>query len=156
MAAGLPGFLEQREAQGRAVPSFVKRALQGYLKCGLLRHGFSRLVCDTCRQEQVVARPSGSMPSAPTGPTASCKDRGFCPSCLGRRMSDTAAHLVDRVLPAVKVRQWVLSLPMSVRLLCAFKPKALTAVVRELTRAAFACQRRRAPKLGLRNPRCGG
>ena len=70
-------------------------------------------------------------------------------------MSDTAAHLVDRVLPAVKVRQWVLSLPMSVRLLCAFKPKALTAVVR-LTRAVFAYQRRRARKLGLRNPRCGG
>ena len=70
--------------------------------------------------------------------------------------ADTAAHLVDRVLPAVKVRQWALSLPMSVRLLCVFEPKALTAVVRELTRAAFACQRRRAPKLGLRNPRCGG
>ena len=142
VAAGLPGFLEQREAQGRAVPSFVKRALQGYLQCGLLQPGFCRLVCDSCRQEQVVA--------------FSCKDRGFCPSCLSRRMSDTAAHLVDRVLPAVKVRQWVLSLPMSVRLLCAFKPKALTAVVRELTRAVFAYQRRRARKLGLRNPRCGG
>ena len=47
-------------------------------------------------------------------------------------------------------------LPMSVRLLCAFKPQALTAVVRELTRAVFAYQRRRARKLGLRNPRCGG
>ncbi len=30
-------------------------------------------------------------------------------------MADTAAHLVDRVLPEVPVRQWVLSLPFSLR-----------------------------------------
>ena len=155
VAAGLKGFLEQREADGRGVPWFVRKALQGFLKCGLLEHGFCRLVCDDCRQEQVVARPSGSMPSAPAGTSASCKDRGFCPSCMGRRMADTAAHLVDRILPDVRIRQWVLSLPIRVRLLCAFKPDALTAVVRELTRAIFAYQRRRARKLGLRNPRCG-
>ena len=40
--------------------------------------------------------------------------------------------------PDVRIRQWVLSLPIQVRLLCAFKPEALTAVVRELTRAVFA------------------
>jgi hypothetical protein len=129
VAAGLKGFLEQREADGRGVPWFVRKALQGFLKCGLVEHGFCRLVCDDCRQEEVVA--------------FSCKDRGFCPSCMGRRMNDTAAHLVDRVLPDVRIRQWVLSLPIQVRLLSAFKPEALTAVVRELTRAVFAYQRRR-------------
>ena len=41
--------------------------------------------------------------------------RGFCPSCGGRRMADTAAHLVDRVLPRVPVRQWVLTLPFCLR-----------------------------------------
>ncbi len=41
----------------------------------------------------------------------SCKGRGFCPSCTTRRMHDTAARLVDGVLPRVPVRQWVLSLP---------------------------------------------
>ncbi len=35
--------------------------------------------------------------------------RGFCPSCGGGRMADTAAHLVDRVLPEVPARRWVLS-----------------------------------------------
>jgi hypothetical protein len=30
-------------------------------------------------------------------------------------MSDAAAHLVDRVLPEVPVRQWVLSLPYPLR-----------------------------------------
>ena len=34
---------------------------------------------------------------------------------MGRRMADTAAHLVDNVFPHVPVRQWVLSLPIEVR-----------------------------------------
>jgi hypothetical protein len=39
------------------------------------------------------------------------KRAGFCPSCGTRRMVDTAVWLVDRVLPEVPVRQWVLALP---------------------------------------------
>ena len=46
----------------------------------------------------------------------SCKKRGFCPSCVGRRMSDVAAHLVDEVFPEeVPMRQWVCSLPWALR-----------------------------------------
>ena len=30
---------------------------------------------------------------------ASCKGRGVCPSCNGRHMAQTAAHLVDHVIP---------------------------------------------------------
>ena len=41
----------------------------------------------------------------PTVVAFSCRGRGFCPSCGGRRMSELAAHLVDRVLPAVPIRQ---------------------------------------------------
>jgi len=37
---------------------------------------------------------------------------GFCPSCGARRMAQTAAHLLDHVIPRVPVRQWVLSLPI--------------------------------------------
>ena len=54
---------------------------------------------------------SGSR-ATPAGWTASwrsCKSRGISPSCGGRRMADTAAHLVDHVIPDVPVRQWVLS-----------------------------------------------
>jgi len=32
-----------------------------------------------------------------------CKGRGVCPSCTGRRMAQTAAHLVDHVIPPVPV-----------------------------------------------------
>ena len=45
----------------------------------------------------------------------SCKRRGFCPSCVRRRMADVAAHLVDEVLPEEPIGQWVCSLPWSLR-----------------------------------------
>ena len=45
----------------------------------------------------------------------SCKRRGVCPSCNGRHMAQTAAHLVDHVLPPVPVRQWVISVPKRLR-----------------------------------------
>lgn len=35
--------------------------------------------------------------------------RGFCPSCGARRMAESAALLMDEVLPPVPIRQWVLS-----------------------------------------------
>jgi len=38
-------------------------------------------------------------------------------------MSQTAAHLVDHVIPQVPVRQWVLSLPIPLRLLLAAQPE---------------------------------
>jgi len=56
----------------------------------------------------------------------SCKRRGFCPSCGARRMSQTAAHLVDHVIPHVPVRQWVPSLPIPLRLLLAAQPELVT------------------------------
>ena len=41
-------------------------------------------------------------------------------------MSQTAAHLVDHVIPQVPVRQWVLSLPIPLRLLLAAQPELVT------------------------------
>jgi len=55
-------------------------------------------------------------------------------------MSQTAAYLVDHVIPFVPVRQWVLSLPIPLRLLLAAQPQWLTPVLqvvqRELMRNA--------------------
>ena len=36
-----PRFLARLEAEGTALPAFVKREFDDYLKCGLLEHGFS-------------------------------------------------------------------------------------------------------------------
>ena len=49
-------------------------------------------------------------------------------------MAQTAAHLVDHVIPHVPVRQWVLSLPIPLRLLLEAQPKLLTPVLQVLHR----------------------
>jgi putative transposase/transposase-like zinc-binding protein len=84
----------------------------------------------------------------------SCKNRGVCPSCTSRRMSDTAAHLVDRVLPVAPYRQWVLTFPHPLRFRLARKPALQTAVLAIFLAAVFAWQRRAARKAGVRG-RCG-
>jgi hypothetical protein len=70
-------------------------------------------------------------------------------------MSDTAAHLVGRVLPLVAIRQWVLSLPFRVRFLCARDPSLLRAVLRLFLREVFRCIRRLLRREGVRGARGG-
>ncbi|MDP1901156.1 MAG: transposase zinc-binding domain-containing protein [Rubrivivax sp.] len=90
---------ETEAAAGADLPQFVKDEFDAFLDCGILAHGFLRLRlrCGDCGHDKLVA--------------FSCKRRGICPSCGARRMAQTAAHLVDHVIPHVPVRQWVLSLP---------------------------------------------
>ena len=45
-------------------------------------------------------------------------------------MAETAADLVDNILPCVPVRQWVLSFPIPLRSLFAVHPELLTPVLR--------------------------
>ena len=63
---------------------------------------------------------------------------------MGRRMADTAVHLVDRVFPRVPIRQWVLSLPKPIRYILARDAKLLTKVVGIFVREIFRDLRRRA------------
>ncbi len=65
----------------------------------------------------------------------SCKRRGFGPSCGARRMAETAALLVDNVLPQQPVRQWVLSLSFALRYLLATRPEVVTQVLGTVYRA---------------------
>ena len=50
-------------------------------------------------------------------------------------MADTAAHLVDEVLPDVPIRQWVISFPFRIRYLLAYDPKLCCAVRRIFVRS---------------------
>ena len=70
----------------------MSRRRRSYLECGMLAYGFVRARCEECGANRAVAFPARS--------------GGFCP-CSGRRMADTAARLVDDVMPRVPVRQWV-------------------------------------------------
>jgi hypothetical protein len=103
VSSDLEAFLARtaESADGRGLPGFVRHEFERYLRCGVLAHGFARVRCDGCTFERLVP--------------FSCKGRGFCPSCGGRRMTERAAHLVDAVLPRVPVRQWVLALPYPLR-----------------------------------------
>ena len=63
-------------------------------------------------------------------------------------MANTAARLVDRVLPDVPVRQYVLSLPFELRALVAFKPEELRAMARLFVESIFGLYRTRARRMG--------
>jgi hypothetical protein len=99
----------------------VERDLRRYLECGILAYGFARAHCDECGHDFLIA--------------FSCKGRGICPSCNTRRMAETAAHLVDHVIPPVSVRQWVLSLPKRLRWHLHRDPALRIAVLRLFLRA---------------------
>ena len=63
------------------------------------------------------------------------KRRGFCPSCGARRMAESAALLVDEVLPREPMRQWVLSFPFQLRFLFASRPELMGKVLGIVYRA---------------------
>jgi hypothetical protein len=64
-------------------------------------------------------------------------------------MAETAARLVDGVLPRVPVRQWVLSLPRPLRYRLAYDARLASAVLAVFLRAVFAWLRRRAKRAGI-------
>jgi hypothetical protein len=71
-------------------------------------------------------------------------------------MSDTAAHLVDRVIPEAPVRQWVLSLPHPVRRLLGYDRKLCGEVLTIFVRTVLAWHRHRAKVvLGLTDAESG-
>src|SRR4029450_4885505 len=61
------------DPDGAGLPAYVQREFYDYLQCGILAHGFLRLGCDACHKELLLP--------------FSCKRRGFCPSCAGRRIA---------------------------------------------------------------------
>jgi Transposase zinc-binding domain len=60
-------FMQAQDATGSSLPRYVKDEFDAFLECGILAHGFLRLHCGGCKQDQLLA--------------FSCKRRGFCPSC---------------------------------------------------------------------------
>jgi len=131
----------KKSDHGYGYPRFVEREFENFLRCGLLRHGFVRVQCANCQNEQLVA--------------FSCKGRGICPSCTARRMANTAAHLVDHVLPEIPYRQWVISFPKRVRFLLARDHQLLSRVLDSCLKKIFAWQRRKARSFGVQNSMCG-
>ena len=107
--------LGRGESEEKPLPWHVHEEVHAFLRCGILANGFTRLRCQQCKTERLVA--------------FSCKKRGFCPSCGGKRMNEVAAHLVESVIPHKAIRQYVMSFPFSVRYLLAYNPKLVTGVL---------------------------
>ena len=123
------------------VPKHAKKELEAYLDCGLLCRGFARVRCGACDESRLVAW--------------SCKGRGFCPSCLGRRMCATAANLIENVLPEVAVRQWVLTFPFPWRRKLAQDGTLLGALTRIFVESVEAFYTKRAATDGAIHAKTG-
>ena len=135
IADNLETFLERLQYEGHELPQYVVEEFYNYLDCGILARGFARCACENCGHSFAVA--------------FSCKSRSFCPSCMGRRMADTAAHLVDNVFPSVPVRQWVLSMPKEIRYRLAYDKKLISEVLAVFLRTVQAWYKRVAKKQGF-------
>ena len=98
------------------LPNFVRAEFSGYLDCSVLERGFAHLACKDCGLPRLVA--------------FTCAGRGFCPTCLGRRMNQTTHNVLAHVLPAQPLRQWVLSLPYPLRAPLAYEPGLMSVVAR--------------------------
>jgi hypothetical protein len=122
---------------GAKLPRFIKEEFDTFQECGILAHGFLRLRCGEPSHHKLLG--------------FSCKRRGFCPSCGARRMLQTAAHLIDHGMVLVPVGQWVLSLPIPLRLRMAAQPELIRPVPQVAALRAFEIPlRRRRPNLGVR------
>src|SRR5690606_34977611 len=86
----------------------------------------------------------------------SCKKRGFCPSCAGKRMAESEQHLIENILPHVGYRQYVLSLPIPLRYWAATN-KDLTSKVHAIFKnALMAFFIKKAKDQGIPDPLPGG
>ncbi len=141
-----PKFCEELAVHDKHLPAFVEKEFEAYLKCGLLEYGYARCVCEECGAEHKVGY--------------SCKRRGFCSSCAGRRMEDTAKHLVDSVLPKVPIRQWVMTVPWKLRTRLGYDRDAMGVFVRSFAQALSRRYKHMAKRaLGVAsvdNPKTGG
>jgi hypothetical protein len=125
----------------RALPRFVRDELFAYLRCGVPAHGVARFACGGCGRDRVVA--------------LSCGGRGFCPRCLGRRMTKLAMEWTRFVLPAVRIRQWVLSVPFELRAPLGYRHELALAVHAVAARAIEARYRAAGRALGVPDGRTG-
>ena len=139
----LETFLEEARARsdGYGVPIFVERAFRSFIECGSLGGGFARIRCPDCGYERLLP--------------FSCKRRGICPSCAGRRMTELSAHLVDSVIPPVPVRQWVLTLPYPLRYSLAWNHERARGVLANFVAVVQDFYRRRAEEQGIVNSQTG-
>jgi hypothetical protein len=94
-------YEERFEPQSGPLGSVVVRSVEEFLSCGRLQGGFSRIRCDKCRKEHLLA--------------FSCRTRHFCSSCQAKRSVLFAEKLMGEILAPVPHRHWTFSIPRVLR-----------------------------------------
>ena len=79
----------------------IRKVMERYLDCGILRGGFARIKCEDCGHEYLLA--------------FSCKRRHFCPSCHQKRVVEFGEWLCQNVIKAVPHRHFVFGIPKILR-----------------------------------------
>lgn len=123
------------------VPDFVERELRDTISCGSPALGFLRIRCSDCHHEMRVPY--------------SCHGRAACPSCGARRMAEMAATLVDRVLPDVGLRQWVVTAPFELHGLLLADASFLQAFIGIVVTTIFSHLGAKGVTLGIDGGRTG-
>jgi hypothetical protein len=142
VAENFEAFRRDVHERGKSLPVYVEREFDAYLACGRLENGCVRLKCGDCGHEKLLA--------------FSCKRRGFCPSCCGRRMNEAELRLVDEVFPRQPVRQWVLSIPIPLRFLCSRNRPLINQLVRIFSGAVEKLIRAKLRSRSIRKSQSGG
>ena len=122
-------------------PDYVHKTFEAFLACGDIKQGFMRMKCPVCGEESVAAY--------------SCKCRGFCSSCGAKRSAETAAHLIDNVLPMTRYRQVVITLPFALRLWCATNRDLFAKVYHTIKEALQRKLISKAEEIGIKKPVTG-
>jgi len=52
--AHYPDFIARLAAQDRSLPEYVREEFEAFLRCGVLDHGFLRVVCEQCHADKSV------------------------------------------------------------------------------------------------------
>ena len=105
---------------GERVPAYVEREFRHDLECGILAYGFARARCP-----QLFSQVAGMTFSW----RSRAKAARYAPRATPALRRETAAHLVDHVIPPLPVRQWVLSVPKRLRWYLEREPRAVSAVL---------------------------
>ena len=135
-------FQALMEEKGKNIPSYVLQEFEDYLSCGDPTQGFARLKCNDCGHEKILP--------------FSCKKRGFCPSCCGRRMNEAEAHLVESVFPIQNTRQWVLSIPIPLRMYSARNRKLINLLHGIFQESIMCLIKKKLRSIGIENTKGGG
>jgi len=119
--------------------------------------GFAAPPAATIGWWRFPAKGAGSVPAAAgAGCHLRAKRFGEPRRSHGGGGSERAAHLVDRVLPDVPIRQWVLTLPFRLRYRLAWDHDLCRMVAGIFVRAVMAALRERAAWRGVVGGRSGG